>query len=223
MGRCNVQLQVPLLPPNPSSIRTRKQSKESLFGVGISLELSEDFSRASTRKICPKWGPRKRHEKATKKPRKSHEKRPNTVFPSRWGPRKSHEKTTKKPRKNGDKKKFTKNPRPFSMQDSQATTKKLFTKCFWRAGRVKFFPQFHTLRIFWGYFYLIFEAILKDLPKIHFRTSIKDNLARLFLFCEVIFASRDSFFKSPRKIFRVVILGSTLDPKDPSVLKMLWR
>ena len=29
---------------------------------------SEDFSRASTRKICPKRGPRKSHEKTTKKP-----------------------------------------------------------------------------------------------------------------------------------------------------------
>ena len=38
---------------------------------------------------------------------------------------------------NGDHKKFTKNPRPFSMQNSQADTKKKFTKCFWRAGKVK--------------------------------------------------------------------------------------
>ena len=38
---------------------------------------------------------------------------------------------------NGDQEKFTKNPRPFSMQNSQATTKKLFTKCFWRAGKLK--------------------------------------------------------------------------------------
>ena len=56
-------------------------------------EFSEDCSRASTRKICPK---RKSHEKATKKPRKSNEKGPNTVFLDRSGPRKSHEKTTKK-------------------------------------------------------------------------------------------------------------------------------
>ena len=34
----------------------------------------------------------------------------------------------------GDQKKFTKNPRHFSMQNSQANTKKLFTKCFWTAG-----------------------------------------------------------------------------------------
>ena len=33
-------------------------------------------------------------------------------------------------------KKFTKNPRLFSMQNSQANTKKIFTKCFWRAGTV---------------------------------------------------------------------------------------
>ena len=32
--------------------------------------------------------------------------------------------------------KFTKNPRHFSMQNSQANTKKIFTKSFWRAGKV---------------------------------------------------------------------------------------
>ena len=37
----------------------------------------------------------------------------------------------------GDQKKFTKNPRRFSMQNSQANTKKIFTKFFWRAGKVK--------------------------------------------------------------------------------------
>ena len=37
---------------------------------------------------------------------------------------------------NGDQKKFTKNPRHFSVQNSQANTKKIFTKCFWRAGLV---------------------------------------------------------------------------------------
>ena len=36
------------------------------------------------------------HEKATKKPRKSNEKGPNTVFLDRRGPRKSHEKVTSK-------------------------------------------------------------------------------------------------------------------------------
>ena len=36
----------------------------------------------------------------------------------------------------GDQKKFAKNPRLFSMQNSQANTKKIFTKCFWRAGKV---------------------------------------------------------------------------------------
>ena len=35
----------------------------------------------------------------------------------------------------GDQKKFTKNPRHFSMQNSQANTKKIFTKFFWRAGK----------------------------------------------------------------------------------------
>ena len=37
---------------------------------------------------------------------------------------------------NGDQKKFTKNPRHFSMQNSQANTKNIFTKIFWRAGKV---------------------------------------------------------------------------------------
>ena len=37
----------------------------------------------------------------------------------------------------GDQKKFTQNPRHFSMQNSQASTKKIFTKFFWRAGKVK--------------------------------------------------------------------------------------
>ena len=36
----------------------------------------------------------------------------------------------------GDQKKFTQNPRHFSMQNSQPNTKKLFTKFFWRAGKV---------------------------------------------------------------------------------------
>ena len=38
---------------------------------------------------------------------------------------------------NGDQKKFTKNPRHFSMPNSQANTKKIFTKCFWRAGQTR--------------------------------------------------------------------------------------
>ena len=38
----------------------------------------------------------------------------------------------------GDQKKFTKNPRHFSMQNSQANTKKIFKKFFWRAGKVTF-------------------------------------------------------------------------------------
>ena len=36
---------------------------------------------------------------------------------------------------NGDQKNFTKNPRYFSMQNSPANTKKIFTKCFWRVGK----------------------------------------------------------------------------------------
>ena len=42
---------------------------------------------------------------------------------------------------NGDQKKFTKNPRHFSMQNSQVNTQKIFTKCFWRAGKVIFLYQ----------------------------------------------------------------------------------
>ena len=38
----------------------------------------------------------------------------------------------------GDQKKFPQNPRHFSMQNSQANTKKIFTKFFWRAGKVTF-------------------------------------------------------------------------------------
>ena len=38
----------------------------------------------------------------------------------------------------GDQKKFTKNPRHFSMQNSQANAKNIFTKFFWRAGKVRF-------------------------------------------------------------------------------------
>ena len=37
----------------------------------------------------------------------------------------------------GDQKKFTENPRHFSKQNSQADTKKRFTKFFWRAGKVR--------------------------------------------------------------------------------------
>ena len=37
---------------------------------------------------------------------------------------------------NGDQKKLTKNPRHFSMQNSQANSKKKSTKCFWRAVKV---------------------------------------------------------------------------------------
>ena len=39
----------------------------------------------------------------------------------------------------GDQKKFTKNPRHFSMQNPQANTEKLFTKCFWRGGKVTYY------------------------------------------------------------------------------------
>ena len=38
----------------------------------------------------------------------------------------------------GDQKKITKNPRHFSMQNFQANTKKIFTKFFWRAGKVTY-------------------------------------------------------------------------------------
>ena len=38
----------------------------------------------------------------------------------------------------GDQKKFAKNPRHFSLQNSQANTKKIFTKFFWRAGKITY-------------------------------------------------------------------------------------
>ena len=43
------------------------------------------------------------------------------------------------------------------------------------------------------------EVIFKDSPKLPFKTSIKNNLARLFLFVEVIFASRGYFLKIASK------------------------
>ena len=46
----------------------------------------------------------------------------------------------------GDQKKFTKNPRHFSMQNSQATTEKIFTKFFWRAGKVTIENHEHILQ-----------------------------------------------------------------------------
>ena len=46
---------------------------------------------------------------------------------------------------NGHQKKFTKNPRHFSMQNSRANTEKIFTKFFWRAGKVKVYNvQMHA-------------------------------------------------------------------------------
>ena len=42
---------------------------------------------------------------------------------------------------NGNQKKFTKNPHHFSMQNSQANTKKIFTKSFWRGGQVTSPPK----------------------------------------------------------------------------------
>ena len=40
--------------------------------------------------------------------------------------------------------KFTKNPRHFSMQNSQANTKKIFTKVFWRAAKVRIYIYIAT-------------------------------------------------------------------------------
>ena len=57
-------------------------SQIGLVNLLFLKHLSEDCSRASTRRICPK--------------QKSHEKGPNTVFLDRRGPRKSHEKVTSK-------------------------------------------------------------------------------------------------------------------------------
>ena len=48
---------------------------------------------------------------------------------------------------NGDQKKFTKNPRHFSMQNSQANTKKIFTKRFWREGKVMFCKQLFSSQL----------------------------------------------------------------------------
>ena len=53
--------------------------------------ISEDFSRASTRKICPKWGPRKSHGKAT-------ENAQTLFFQADEG----HVKATEKPRKSNE-------------------------------------------------------------------------------------------------------------------------
>ena len=57
----------------------------------------------------------------------------------------------------GDQKKFTKNPRHFSMQNSQANTKKIFTKFFWRAGKVKFFTGQNKLRTKKKKFFFVFH------------------------------------------------------------------
>ena len=58
--------------------------------------ISEDFSRASTRTICPKWGPRKSHGKAAEKPRKKPLKRktPKHCFSKHT---RATKKATKKP------------------------------------------------------------------------------------------------------------------------------
>ena len=45
----------------------------------------------------------------------------------------------------GDQKKITKNPRHFSMQNSQANTKKTFTKFFWKVHKVKFHYRRHIV------------------------------------------------------------------------------
>ena len=72
--------------PCVSLIGVRASSGQVKYSSEIqNIQMSEDCSRASTRKFCPKRGPRKSHEKATKKPRKSHEKGPNTVFLDRRG------------------------------------------------------------------------------------------------------------------------------------------
>ena len=60
------------------------------------------FQKTVPGRVRVKFAQNGGHEKATKKPRKSNEKGPNTVFLDRRGPRKSHEKTTKKPRKSNE-------------------------------------------------------------------------------------------------------------------------
>ena len=65
---------------------------DSILESFLSHFWSEDCSRASTRKICPKWGPRKSHEKTTKKAQ-------TLVFQADEGHEKateSHEKVTSK-------------------------------------------------------------------------------------------------------------------------------
>ena len=47
-------------------------------------------------------------------------------------------------------KKFTKNPRHFSMRNSQANTLQLFTKCFWRAGKVTEYGISHGIFFFFS-------------------------------------------------------------------------
>ena len=59
-------------------------------------------------------------------------------------------------------------------------------------------PEFATLRIFWGYFlpwklFLFSEAIFKDTPKIPFKTSMKITSRGYFYFSRLFFASRGYF------------------------------
>ena len=54
--------------------------RKSIFTIAWPCEVSEDCSRASTRKFCPKRGPRKSHEKTTKKapPQRANSNPPQT-------------------------------------------------------------------------------------------------------------------------------------------------
>ena len=96
-------------PPPQKGCKMRKTCTNQ-YKIPQSELISKSFRGGGTRfygqndfmDICQKTVPGRvrvkfAHEKATKKPRKSNEKGPNTVFLARRGPRKSHEKTTTKP------------------------------------------------------------------------------------------------------------------------------
>ena len=94
----------------------------------------------------------------------------------------------------GDRKKFTKNPRHFSMQNSQATTKKIFTNFFWRAGKVrKDAPSLQAqMKIF-------------QLGSHRFRDSLRESLRELwFSHC----SSRETPFREWDFSFRALFFNS---------------
>ena len=70
----------------------RKSSGVIIFVITTKMITKESVPGRVRVKFAQNGG----YEKATKKPRKSNEKGPNTVFLDRRGPRKSHEKVTSK-------------------------------------------------------------------------------------------------------------------------------